>query len=160
MRKLEPVEAAKTLFEEAKDWGMWQWLTGKSKLRRTADAAWEALDEYEAGVKASWSEDLQKAWREAETRAAASADGRAMRSYEKAKEAAKGVSADIKLAAQRLQQADAEAYKMRMAAEAHFDEADRRMSTSMACEGSQMAIDAWLQREKFVRKIEAAGREK
>ena len=38
------------------------------------------------------------------------------------------------------------------------DEADRRMSTSMACEGAQMAIDAWEMREKFIRKMEALGR--
>ena len=46
----------------------------------------------------------------------------------------------------------------RDAAEAQFDEADRRMSTSMACEGAQMAIDAWEMREKVIRKAEALAR--
>jgi hypothetical protein len=44
------------------------------------------------------------------------------------------------------------------AAEDQFDEADRRMSTSMACEGAQMAIDAWQLREAFIRKLEEFGR--
>jgi hypothetical protein len=34
------------------------------------------------------------------------------------------------------------------------------MSTSMACTGAQMAIDAWEMREKFIRKAEALGRRK
>jgi hypothetical protein len=59
---------------------------------------------------------------------------------------------------QRLKKADEEAYKPRMDAEAQFDEADRHMSASMAREGAQMAIDAWLLREKFIRKMEALGR--
>ena len=34
------------------------------------------------------------------------------------------------------------------------------MSTSMACEGAQMAIDAWEMREKVIRKAEALARKK
>ncbi|HEV2448695.1 MAG TPA: hypothetical protein VGS58_22335 [Candidatus Sulfopaludibacter sp.] len=158
MHKLPPVEEAKRFFEEAKEWGMFQWLAGKRRARQTADAAWEALDECERQVKASWRDDVQKAYREQETQAAAAADGRARRSFEKAREEAKGVAPEIKAAAQKLLEADAEAYKARMDAEAQFDEADRKLSTSMAREGSQMAIDAWLMREKFIRKMEALGR--
>ena len=55
---------------------------------------------------------------------------------------------------------DKEARQARDAAETQFDEADRRMSTSMACTGAQMAIDAWEMREKFIRKAEALGRRK
>ena len=65
-----------------------------------------------------------------------------------------------KMAAAQLKQADAEAYKARMDAEAQFDEADRRMSTSMAREGAQMAIAAWTLREKLIRKMEAIARER
>jgi hypothetical protein len=132
MHKLEAVEAAKALFEEAKGWGVWQWLAGKPKARRTADAAWEALEEYEKKVKAGWSGDLRKAWR------------------------ARDGDADPEI--QRLKQADHDAHQARLEAEAQFDEADRRMSTSMAREGSQMAIDAWMTREKVIRKLEALGR--
>jgi hypothetical protein len=55
---------------------------------------------------------------------------------------------------------DEEARQARDAAEAQFDEADRRLSTSMACEGAQMAIDAWEMREKVIRKAEALARKK
>jgi hypothetical protein len=119
MHKLPPVEEAKALFEEAKAWGVWGWLTEKRRLRQTADAAWEALEAYETALKKSW---------DAETR--------------------KTVTHHFKTAA-------AEAYKAHMDAEAQFDEADRRISTSMAREGAQMAIDAWIMREKLIRKMEA-----
>ena len=132
MHKLEAVEEAKALFEEAKGWGVWQWLSGKSRARRTADAAWEALEECEKKVKAGWGGELRKAWR--------SHDG------------------DTDPEILRLKQADREAHEARLDAEAQFDEADRRMSTSMAREGSQMAIDAWTAREKVIRKLEALGR--
>ena len=122
MRKLAPVEEAKALFAEAQDWGIWQWLTQKNRLRQTADAAWEALDACEKEVKRSWD------------------------------------PATRQLARQQLKQADEEAYQARMDAEAQFDEADRRLSTSMAREGAQMAIDAWVMREKFIRKMEALSR--
>jgi hypothetical protein len=124
MQKLAAVEEAKVLFEEAKDWGVWRWLTEKRRARQTADAAWEALEAYEQKVRASWSAEVKRACK-ADTR---------------------------------LQQADAEANQAREAAEAQFDEADRRMSTSMAREGAQMAIDAWQMREKFIRKLEALGK--
>jgi hypothetical protein len=154
MHKLEAVEEAKRLFEEAKDWGVWRWLMEKGKARRTADAAWAALDDCESKVRDSWSEDLRKAWRELETEAAAAADGRARRAYEKAKGEAAEVSQEVKSSARKLKEADEHAYKARMDAEAQFDEADRRLSTDMAREGAQMAIDAWLLREKLIRKME------
>jgi len=143
MHKLPAVEEAKALFEEAKDWGVWRWLSEKGKARRTADAAWEALDECEKKVKASWTEDLKKA--------ASAVNGNGRR---------KAADADPALlqAMQRLHEADQEAYQARMDAEAQFDEADRRMSTSMAREGARMAIDAWLLREKLIRKMEAINR--
>jgi hypothetical protein len=124
MQKLAAVEEAKALFEEAKDWGVWRWLTEKARARRTADAAWAALEACETKVRGSWSADLKRAYK----------------------------------AEARLKEADAEANEARLAAEAQFDEADRRMSTSMARDGAQMAIDAWVMREKFIRKLEAFGR--
>ena len=57
MQKLAPVEDAKTLFNEAKDWSVWRWLTEKNRARATADAAWEALEAFEEQVKAGWAED-------------------------------------------------------------------------------------------------------
>jgi len=63
-----------------------------------------------------------------------------------------------KLAAKKLQAAEEEAYALRMQAEETFDEADRRMSTRMACDGARQAIEAWEQREKYIRKMETLGR--
>ena len=116
MQKLAPVEEAKTLFNEAKDWGVWRWLTEKKRARRTADAAWEALEAHEKKVKAPRSAVLQ------------------------------------------LKELDKEAHQARMDAEAQFDEADRRMSAAMACEGAAMALAAWEMREKYLRKLEALSR--
>jgi hypothetical protein len=50
-------------------------------------------------------------------------------------------------------------HKARMDAEERFDEADRRMDSDLACQGAQMAIDAWVMREQFIRRLERFGRE-
>jgi hypothetical protein len=60
---------------------------------------------------------------------------------------------------QALQRADKKADQAHIDAEAQFDDADRRLSASMAREGAQMAIDAWTLREKFIRKLETFGRQ-
>jgi chromosome segregation ATPase len=160
MQKLAPVEEAKTLFNEAKEWGVWKWLTEKSRARRTADAAWEALESCEKKVKSAWSDDLKKAYQEAVAEAELAVDGkaRARHKLEKAQEEAKDVDAKIKLAAKQLKKAEDDADKLHWEAEATFDEADRRLSTSMAREGSQQAIDAWEARERVIRKAEALGK--
>jgi hypothetical protein len=160
MQKLVPVEDAKTLMKEAIDWSLWGWLTEKRKLRTTADRAWEALDEMEKKVKSAWSDDLKAAYRELEAQASVDGNARAKRQYEKAKEEARDVAPEIKLAVQKLKEAEDEANAARMQAEETFDEADRRMSTAMACEGAQQAIDAWEMREKVIRKTESLGRRK
>jgi hypothetical protein len=123
MHKLPPVEEAKALFEEAKEWGVWRWLTEKGRARRTADAAWEALEAHEKEVKAGLSGEQRRA------------------------------------AAKELKDLDAECNQAREDAEAQFDEADRRLSTDMACQGAQMAIDAWKMREKLLRKLEGYGKQ-
>ena len=142
MHKLAPVEEAKTLFHEAKDWSVWRWLTEKKKARTTADAAWEALEACEEKVKAGWNEEWLQAYGHPRSRCHAALD------------------AEVQAALDRLHDDDMEARQARDAAEAQFDEADRRMSTSMACTGAQMAIDAWELREKVIRKAEALARRK
>jgi hypothetical protein len=57
-----------------------------------------------------------------------------------------------------LHAADRKADQAHHDAEAQFDEADRRMSTQMACEGAQMAIDAWEMREAYIRRLEGYGK--
>lgn len=160
MEKLIPVEEAKTLMNEAKDWGLWRWLMEKGRVRAAADRAVEALEEAEKKVKASWSDDLKKAYRELEARASLDSNPRAKRQYQKAQEEAKDVDPKIKLAVERVKEADDQAYDARMDAEETFDEAERRLSTSMARAGTQKAIDSWDLREKAIRKAEALGRRK
>jgi hypothetical protein len=161
MRKLVQVEDAKSLLEVAKDWGVWKWLTEKKKLRQTADIAWEAFDELEKDVKSAWSDDLQKAYAELSAEAALAEGGTpAKRKFEKAKKEAASLDPNIKAVAQKLWKTDDEAYRVRMEAERMFDEAEKRLSTSMAREASQVAIDAYNLREKAVRKAETAGRTK
>jgi len=159
MRKLAEVEAAKSLLEVAKNWGVWKWLTEKKKVRQTADTAWAAFDELEKQVKSAWSDDLHTAYAELVAEAAVAEGGApAKKKYEKAKKDAAGIDPKIKATAQRLKEADDEAYSVRMEAERMFEEAEKRLSTSMAREASQVAIDAYNLREKAVRKAEVAGR--
>jgi hypothetical protein len=159
MRKLVQVEDAKSLLEVAKDWGVWKWLTEKKRVRQTADTAWEAFDQLEQEVKGSWSADLQKAYAELVAEGALEEGGApAKRKFEKARKDAADVDPKIKATAQKLKEADDEAYRVRMEAEDMFDEAEKRLSTSMAREASQVAIDAYNLREKAVRKAETAAR--
>jgi hypothetical protein len=161
MRKLVQVEDAKSLLEVAKNWGVWKWLMEKKRVRQTADIAWEAFDKLEKDVKSAWNDDLQKAYAELAAESALADGGApAKRKYEKAKKEAADVDPKIKAVAQKLKETDDEAYRVRMEAEAMFDEAERRLSTSMAREASQVAIDAYNLREKAVRKAETAARAK
>jgi hypothetical protein len=158
MQKLIPVEEAKALMTEAKDWGVWRWLTEKRRVRAAADTAVEALGALENKVKASWSDDLKRAYRELQAEAFVKRNPRAKSQYQKAKEEAKNVDPQIKLAVQRVKEADDEAGNARVDAEATFDEAERRMSTHLAREGAQKAIDSWALREKAIRKAKALAR--
>jgi hypothetical protein len=80
--------------------------------------------------------------------------------YEKARKEAADVDPKIKALAQKQKEIDDEAWRVRMQAEDMFDEAEKRLSTSMAREASQVAIDAYNLREKAVRKAETAARAK
>jgi len=137
MQKLIPVENAKALMREAVNWSLWGWLTKKGRLRSTADAAWESLEECDRKVKDRWSEDLKKAYQGKNSN---------------------HLDPDLKLAVERVREADEVWKAARETAEATFDEADRRMSTSMACEGAQQAIEAWELTEKAIRRAEALAR--
>jgi multidrug resistance efflux pump len=160
MQKLIQVEEARALMNEAKDWGLWQWLWEKRRVRATADRAVDALTEAEKKVKAGWNNDLKKAYRELEALASLNGNLKSKRLYEKAKDEARDIDAEIKRAAQRVKEADDAAYNARMDAEDTFDEAERRLDTDMAREGAQKALDSWDLREKAIRKAEALGRKK
>lgn len=141
MQKLTAVEEAKALMNEAKDWSVWHWLMEKGRVRATADKATDALSELEKNVKAGWSDDLKKAFR------GLSANGKS-----------RGINPELRLALERIKEADDAAYTARMDAEETFDEAERRLSASMAREGAEKAIAAWELREKAIRRAEALAR--
>ncbi|HTP36701.1 MAG TPA: hypothetical protein VMJ75_31210 [Candidatus Acidoferrales bacterium] len=158
MQKLDSVEEAKALLNEAKDWGVWRWLTEKKRVRAAADVAWADLEKVEKEIKSSWGDELRKAYRELQ--AGSNLDGNApsRRVYEKAVEEAKDVAAELKEFAAKLKNADDEAFQARMSAEETFDEAERRLSVPLARQGSERAIEAYELREKFIRRAEAARR--
>ena len=157
MHKLSQVEEATALMNEAKDWGVWRWLWEKSRVRAAADRANEALAELEDKVKASWSDDLKKAYREMEALASLNGHAKGKRQYEKAKEEAKDVDPEIKSTVARVKEADDIAQKAHLDAEETFDEAERRLDTGMAQNGAEKAIESWVLREKAIRRAEAAG---
>ena len=153
MQKLIAVEEAKALMTEAIEWSVWRWLTEKKKVRIATDAAVDALNAQTRSVKASWSDDLKKAWREMELESS-----RSRQKLEDAREEAKNVPPDLKLAVRKVRDAGEEAETARLDAEDTFDEAERRMSAGMAREGARKAIASWELREKAIRRAESLGR--
>jgi hypothetical protein len=137
MQKLIPVEDAKALMREAAGWSVWGWLTEKRRLRTTADAAWEALEDVEKQVKGRWSPEIRKAYR--------AKDGN-------------GLAPEIQLAIEKVKAGDAAWRAARERAEATFDEAERRMNTGMAREGARQAIEAWELTERAIRRAESVGK--
>jgi hypothetical protein len=143
MQKLIAVEQARRILTEGKDWSIWRWLLEKRKVREAADAGTAALDNLEKKVKAGWSPELKKAYRELRLDGA---NGR------------HGGDLVLKLAVRKVKDADDKAYEARMDAEALFAEAERRLSGSLAREAAEKALEAYDLREKAIRKAETAAR--
>jgi flavodoxin len=156
MRTIQSVEDAKTLLHEAKEWGVWRWMTEKKRVRAAADLAWADLEKVEMAIKSSWSDDLRHAYRELQLESSLNGNRKGREAYEKAVEAAKNIDAEMKVFAARLKKEDDEAFQARMTAEETFDQAERKMSVSLARQGSEQAIEAYDLREKYIRKAEAA----
>ena len=158
MHKLVPVEEARALMREGREWGVWRWLAEKRRVRAAADRATEAFDEAEKKVKASWSDGLNRAYTELALAAAVDGSAQSKRRYEKARREAEDVGDGIKAAARRVREADDAAYRARVEAEEMFDDAEARLSAGMAREAAQKALDAYDLRERAIRKAEAAAR--
>jgi hypothetical protein len=148
------------LMNEAKDWSVWHWLFEKRRVRAAADRAVDALSEAEKSVKASWSDDLKKAYRELEAQQAHENDRRAAKRYEKSKEEAKHIDPQIKQAVQKVKEADDQAENARLDAEETFAEAERQLSAGMAREGAVKAIHSWELRMKAIRKAEGLAKQR
>jgi hypothetical protein len=145
MQKLTAGEDAKARMTEAREWGVWRWLMEKGRVRVAADRATDALAQQEKKVKAQWPAVLKTAYRALERPVAGNGKARELDPL-------------MLEAVQKVRKADEAAEAARLEAEATFDEAERRLSASMAREGTQKAIASWELREKAIRKAEALAR--
>jgi len=151
MRKLLEVEDAKALMSAAMDWSLFTWLWEKKSVRETADKANAVLDRLNRNIKAAWRGDLTAAYQQL----VAESDGRG-RKRRPTDQLCQAIDPEVKLVARKVKDADDEAHRARMDAEATFDEADRQLSVCLAREGCQKAIRSWELHEKAIRKAEAA----
>jgi hypothetical protein len=139
MQTLKEVEAARTLMREAAHWSVMRWLAEKKRVRKAADRANDALDELNRQIKAEWPEALKAAYAEVS------------KNHHGARTPSdNGLNPEILKLAKRVRQADNEAYSARMEAEKTFDLAEKRLSTSMAREGTHQAITSWDLHEKAI----------
>jgi hypothetical protein len=141
MKRLPEVEAAKQLMNEATKWSVMTWLREKKRVRRTADQANAALDRLSDQLRQRWPQDLRIAYHALSART----------NGESGEEEALKNTEEI---AKKLKAADDEAYRARLAAEQTFDDAEKRLSTSLAREGCVKAIRAWELHEKAISQAE------
>src|SRR5581483_1866814 len=159
MHKLAEVVEARALMTEGLNWGVWKWLMEKSTVRRAADLATEALAKAAKKTKSEWNENLIAAYREAalEIDVEQGKSG-AKRKYEKLKSEAAQVDPKLKAAMRRVKEADDEGQQATDEAEEMFAEAERWMSTGMARQAAQKALESYDLREKAIRRAEEAAR--
>ena len=152
MRKLEAVEDARAIMTQGLDWGVFKWLMEKPKVRKIADRATAALNDAEDKVKATWPDDLKRAYNQLATQTTA-----------KGKKGSKDngqFGPDVLETACRIFEADEETETMRLDAEDTFAEGERKLSVAMAREGARKALATYDLHEKAIRKAEAAAKGK
>jgi hypothetical protein len=152
MRKLEAVEESRAIMTKGVEWGIFKWLLEKPKVRRVADRATEALNDAEDKVKATWSDDLKRAYNHIATQ-----------DTSKTKKASKDngkFDPEILETARKVFEADEETETMRLDAEDTFAEGERKLSVAMAREGAQKALATYDLHEKAIRRAEAAAKNK
>lgn len=152
MLNLKEVEDAKALMSEAVNWSVMRWLAEKKRVRKAADLANAALDALDRQLKESWSDELKAAYDElppihdhVEPLSAQAKDKKKI-----------VIDPELKLVAKSIRQADEAAWLAHLEAEDTFDRAEKRLSTSMAREGTRQAISSWELHEKAIVKIKAA----
>ena len=157
MRKLEAVEEARAIMTQGTEWGVFKWLMEKRKVRGIADRATAALNDAEDKVKATWSDELKRAYNYLATQNLDAGNGKRAA---KSKTAAEPRDPELLAIAQKVLEADEETERMRLDAEDTFAEGERQMSTAMAREGAGKALATYDLHEKAIRKAEAAARAK
>jgi hypothetical protein len=153
MLNIKEVEAAKQLMAEAVNWSVVRWLAEKKRVRKTSDIANDMLDAFDKEVKAAWSSELKAAYAEL-PRIGMPAEQAVMPPKSNGNNA--NIDPAITLLAKTLKQADEDAYRAHLLAEDTFERAEKRLSTSMAREGSRQAILSWEAKEKAILKSQAA----
>jgi hypothetical protein len=143
MLNLKEVDQAKAVMTEAYSWSVLKWLSEKKRVRKAADLANAVLDALDQRLKDSWSDELVAAYCEL-----GNVGDKAVAPKQSVKK--NSASSDTKQLAKKLWQADSEAYNMRWKAEDTFDVADKKLSTSMAREGTKQAIASWDLHEKAI----------
>ena len=148
MRKLEAVEDARAIMTQGLEWGVFKWLMEKPKVRKIADRATEALNDREDKVKATWSDDLKRAYNHLATQAASKG--------QKASRDGPRFDPEVLETARKVFERDEETETMRLDAEDTFAEGERKLSVAMAREGAQKALATYDLHEKAIRMAEAA----
>jgi hypothetical protein len=152
MRKLEAVEDARAIMTLGLDWGVFKWLLEKPKVRKIADRATEALNDAEDKVKATWSDDLKRAYNHLATQATS-------KTKKLSKDDGK-FDPEVLETVRKVLEADEETETMRLDAEDTFAAGERKLTVAMAREGAQKALATYDLHEKAIRKAEAAARTK
>jgi hypothetical protein len=144
MRSLPEVETAKELMKEARKWSVMKWLREKKRLRKAADQANAALDRLSHELKQRWPENIRIAYQYLPS---AMSPGK----WDvRLPESSQADDAEALELAHQVRDADEAAYRARMIAEQTFDEAERKLSTTLAREGSVQAIQSWDLQEKAI----------
>ncbi len=138
MANLPEVRDARAVMTEAMDWSVMKWLSEKKRVRRLADAANARLDQVEKELRARWKPQVEKAYAALRSSTSPLADNETLR------------------LARSIRHAHDEALKLRMEAEATFDKAEKRLSTSLARDACQIALRGWDAHEEAVRRSEKA----
>ena len=154
MKKLEAVENSRAIMTEGLDWGVFKWLAKKPQVRRIADLATEALNNAEDSVKATWIDDLKRAFNYLATQEDEPSNGKKT----KGKAVPKDIDPELLTIARGVFEADEETETMRLDAEDTFAEGEKTLSVSMAREGASKALATYDLHEKAIRKAEAAAK--
>ncbi len=156
MKKLEAVEEARAIMTLGMEWGVFKWLLEKPKVRKIADRATEALNDAEDKVKATWSDDLKRAYNYLATQN--DDDPGKGKKGGKSKTLPKDIDADALAIAKGVFEADEETETMRLDAEDTFAEGEKKLSVGMARDGARKALATYDLHEKAIRKAEAAAK--
>jgi len=154
MKKLEAVENARAIMTEGIEWGVFKWLAQKPKVRNIADLATEALNNAEDSVKATWNDELKRAFNYLATQDDETSNGK----KSKTRSPLKDIDPELLAIARGVFEADEESETMRLDAEDTFAESERKLSVAMAREGARKALATYDLHEKAIRKAEAAGK--